>query len=117
MVKLFNSNVLTLAEADIVVLGIPDESRSHAKRKGASKGPDSLRRASNDFEFFERDGKRIPICPMSGTLENKKIMDGGNLSRNDLYKKVFGIISINKIPITIGGDHSLTTIILKAMND
>ena len=29
------------AQADIVVLGIPDESRSHAKRKGASKGPDS----------------------------------------------------------------------------
>ncbi len=98
-------------------MGVPDESRSHAKRKGASKGPDSLRRASNYYEFFERDGKIIPISPMSGTLENKKIMDGGNLSRNDLYKKVFGIISINKIPITIGGDHSLTTIILKAMND
>lgn len=117
MIKLLHSNVNSISKADIVVLGVPDESRSHAKRKGASKGPDSLRRASNYYEFFERDGKIIPISPMSGTLENKKIMDGGNLSRNDLYKKVFGIISINKIPITIGGDHSLTTIILKAMND
>ena len=117
MIKLLHSNVNSISKADIVVLGVPDESRSHAKRKGASKGPDSVRRASNYYEFFERDGKIIPISPMSGTLENKKIMDGGNLSRNDLYKKVFGIISINKIPITIGGDHSLTTIILKAMND
>jgi agmatinase len=117
VIKLLHSNVNSISKADIVVLGVPDESRSHAKRKGASKGPDSLRRASNYYEFFERDGKIIPISPMSGTLENKKIMDGGNLSRNDLYKKVFGIISINKIPITIGGDHSLTTIILKAMND
>lgn len=117
MVKLFHSNVLTVAKADIVVLGIPDESRSHAKRKGASKGPDSLRRASNNYEFFERDGKRIPICPMSGILENKKIIDIGNLSRKDLYKEIYDFVSAKKIPITIGGDHSITTIILKAIND
>lgn len=117
MIKLFHSNVQSIAQADIVVLGIPDESRSHAKRKGASKGPDSLRRASNYYEFFERDGKRIPICPMKGTLENKKIIDVGNLSRDDLYKVVFDIVSTKKIPITIGGDHSITTIILKAIND
>jgi agmatinase len=117
VIKLFHSNVQSIAQADIVVLGIPDESRSHAKRKGASKGPDSLRRASNYYEFFERDGKRIPICPMKGTLENKKIIDVGNLSRDDLYKVVFDIVSTKKIPITIGGDHSITTIILKAIND
>ena len=117
MIKLFHSNVQSIAEADIVVLGIPDESMSHAKRKGASKGPDSLRAASNYYEFFEREGKRIPICPMSGILDNKKIIDIGNLSRDDLYKVVFDIVSTKKIPITIGGDHSITTIILKAMND
>jgi len=117
VVKLFHSNVDFIADADIIVLGVPDESKSHAKRKGASKGPDSLRRASNYYEFFERDGRRIPICPMSGTLENKKIMDVGNVSRDDLYKVVFDIVSSKKIPITIGGDHSITTIVLKAVND
>jgi agmatinase len=117
VVKLFHSNVLTVGQADIAVIGVPDESRSHAKRKGTSKGPDSLRRASNYYEFFERDGKRIPICPMSGTLENKKIIDVGNLSRDDLYKVIFELVSTKKIPITIGGDHSITTIILKAFND
>ena len=117
MVKLFHSNVPTVAQADIVVLGVPDESRSHAKRKGASKGPDSLRLASNNYEFFERDGKRIPICPMAGILENKKIIDIGNLSRKDLYKEVYDFVSAKKIPITIGGDHSITTIILNAIND
>jgi agmatinase len=117
VVKLFHSNVQSFSQADIIVLGVPDESRSHAKRKGASKGPDSLRRASNYYEFFERDGKRIAICPMSGTLENKKIMDAGNLTRDDLYKMISNIISAKKIPITIGGDHSITTIILKSLND
>lgn len=115
--KLFHSNVHSIAQADIVILGVPDESRSHAKRKGASKGPDSLRLASNYYEFFERHGNRIPICPMSGTLENKKILDFGNVPRDDLYRLVFDIVSTKKIPITIGGDHSITTIILQAIYD
>ena len=117
MVKLFHSNVDSIAQADIVILGVPDESRSHAKRKGASMGPDSLRLASNYYEFFEREGNRIPICPMSGTLENKKILDIGNVPRDDLYRLVFDIVSTKKIPITIGGDHSITTIILQAIYD
>ncbi len=116
-VKLLHSNVKSVFQADIVVIGVPDESKSHAKRKGASKGPDSLRIASNTFEFFEREGKIIPICPMKGTLENKKILDFGNISREELYKLVFDIVSAKKIPITIGGDHSITTIILQAIHD
>ena len=63
MVKLFHSNVTSISKADIVILGVPDESRSHAKRKGVSKGPDSLRSASNNYEFFERDGKYYPHMP------------------------------------------------------
>ena len=113
--KLFHSNVDSVDQADFVVVGVPDESRSHAKRRGASKGPDSLRIASNSFEFFEREGKIIPICPMKGTLENKRIFDFGNISRQDLYKLIFDIVSANKLPITIGGDHSITSVILQAI--
>jgi agmatinase len=116
-VKLLHSNVKSISQADIVVIGVPDESGSHAKRKGASKGPDNLRIASNSFEFFEREGKIIPICPMKGTLENKKILDFGNVSREDLYRLVFDIVSAKKLPITIGGDHSITTLILQAIHD
>ena len=115
--KLLHSNAESIFKADIVVMGVPDESKSHAKRKGASKGPDSLRTASNTFEFFERDGKTIPICPMKGTLENKKILDFGNITRDDLYRLIFDIVTAKKIPITIGGDHSITSIILQAVNE
>jgi len=115
--KLLHSNVNSVAQADIIVIGVPDESRSHAKRRGASKGPDSLRIASNSFEFFERAGKVIPICPMKGSLENKKIFDFGNITREDLYTLVFDIVSAKKIPITLGGDHSITTTILQAIHD
>jgi agmatinase len=115
--KLLHSNVNSVAQADIIVIGVPDESRSHAKRRGASKGPDNLRIASNSFEFFERAGKVIPICPMKGSLENKKIFDFGNITREGLYTLVFDIVSAKKIPITLGGDHSITTTILQAIHD
>jgi agmatinase len=117
MIKLLHSNVASISKADIVILGVPDESKSHAKRKGASKGPDSLRKASNYYEFFERDGITIPICPMSGTLENKNILDFGNVAKDDLYKLIFDIVSVKKVPITIGGDHSITTNILNGVYD
>jgi agmatinase len=116
-VKLLHSNVKSIAQADIVVIGVPDESRSHSKRRGASKGPDSLRVASNYFEFFEREGKIIPICPMKGTLDNKKIFDFGNITRENLYRLVFDTVSAEKLPITIGGDHSITKLILQAIHD
>jgi agmatinase len=116
-VKLLHSNVKSIFKADIVVIGVPDESRSHAKRRGASKGPDVLRTASNSFEFFEREGKIIPICPMKGTLENKKIFDFGNTTRDDLYRLVFDLVSSKKFPIIIGGDHSITTVILQAIHE
>ncbi len=115
--KLTRSNVNSISSADIVIIGLPDESKSHAKRKGASKGPDSIRSASNEYEYFERDGNLIPISPMSGDLETKKILDFGNVDRHDLYRLVFDIASANKIPIILGGDHSITTLSLKAIND
>ena len=91
--------------------------KSHARRKGTSKGPDIIRIASNESDFFERNGKIIPICPMYGSLKNKKVFDNGNIKRQDLYNLIFNLISAKKIPIILGGDHSITTIALQAIGD
>lgn len=117
MVRLYHSTVDRISEADIVIIGIADESKSHARRKGTSKGPDIIRIASNESDFFERDGKIIPICPMTGSINSKKIFDDGNISRQDLYQLIFDLVSTKKIPIIIGGDHSITTIALQAISD
>ncbi|MGI0025983.1 MAG: arginase family protein, partial [Nitrososphaera sp.] len=115
MVRLHRSNADKVENADIVVLGILDESKSHAKRKGTSRGPDVLRIASNESEYFERGGKLIPTCPMRGTFDGKKVFDAGNISTTlDLQKIVFDLVSHKKFPFLVGGDHSLTTEALKA---
>jgi agmatinase len=114
VVRLYRSNADRMQDAEVVVIGVPDESRSHAKRKGTSRAPDVLRIASNESEFFERAGKRIPICPMRGTLEGKRIFDAGNVAdKQELRSIVSDVVSAGKLPIMIGGDHSLTTETIK----
>ena len=115
MVRLRRSNVDSIEKADIVIIGIPDESKSHAKRRGTSRAPDLLRIASNESEFFERGGKTIPTSPMRGTFDHKHIFDAGNMvGGQDLYKIIHELVSGGTLPILIGGDHSLTTEALKA---
>ncbi|MFL6498292.1 MAG: arginase family protein [Nitrososphaera sp.] len=117
MVRLYRSNSDTVEDANIVVIGVPDESNSHAKRKGTSKAPDALRIASNESEFFERNGKLIPTCPMLGTFDRKRIFDAGNISnKQKLRELVTNIASSGKLPIMIGGDHSLSAEAIQAVS-
>ncbi|MFZ0513960.1 MAG: arginase family protein [Candidatus Nitrosopolaris sp.] len=116
MVRFYRSNVDTsISEADIILIGVPDESKSLAKRKGTKRAPDIIRSAFNDSEFFEREGKTIPVSPMRGSLDDKTILDAGNVNREDLYQLIVDLVSSKKIPIIIGGDHSITTIALRAI--
>ncbi len=118
MVRLLRSNTDTIRDAEIVVIGIPDESRSHAKRKSTSRAPDVLRLASNESEFFEREGKLIPTCPMRGSFDGKRIFDAGNINdKEKLYYTVSSIVSSGKFPIILGGDHSLTTEVIRAISN
>jgi agmatinase len=117
MIKFFRSTVETLSDADIVLIGVPDESRSHARRKGTSRAPDTIRIASNETEFFEREGKITPTTAMRGNLLDKKILDLGNAGRERLPGIILDIISRGKLPIIIGGDHSVTTIALRQIGE
>jgi agmatinase len=117
MVRLHRSNANSMKDVDIVVIGVPDESKSHAKRRGTSRAPDVLRNASNESEFFERGGKLIPTCPMRGTFDRKWIFDAGNIqNKQKLRQMVSDIASRGKLPIMIGGDHSLTTEAIQAVS-
>lgn len=117
MVVFNYSNVKEVAKAEIVIVGVPDESKSHSSRKGTNKGPDMLRTITNEVNFFVRDGIVIPISPMRGSLKGKLIYDYGNIQRGQVYQLIFDLVSNGKIPIVIGGDHSITSSILQAIGD
>jgi agmatinase len=92
-------------EATFVLVGVPDELGSHSARKGTAQGPAAFRRVAAERCVFERVGKTTLAQPSSGIL-TQKIFDYGDVSKKDLSQALMKLKK--KIPIIIGGDHSIT---------
>ncbi|HLC22591.1 MAG TPA: arginase family protein [Candidatus Nanoarchaeia archaeon] len=103
-----------LQEATYVLIGVPDESGSNSERSGAKKGPEALRRVAYERCVFKRKG-RFTVAQVSSGRITKKIHDYGDVPKNKIAK-VIEVLK-DKVPIIIGGDHSITAEILKHMKD
>lgn len=94
--------------ASFILFGVPFEKTS-SFRHGADKAPAEIRQASWNFERYDlRTGVNFEDIP---------VHDYGNLEVNNLTsKEVYNtvktftakILAAQKIPIAIGGDHSIT---------
>jgi agmatinase len=104
------ANSKNYEESDIVIVGIPDQSHSHSIRKGTALAPNAVRAASNKKDVYV--GKKIrSVAYTNSGKSNAKIFDYGNITRKDITKT---FAKDSKIPITIGGDHSLTTPLIRS---
>ena len=113
--KICWANTENFEDADMVLVGIPDESQSHALRKGTANAPNRIREMSVIRDTFTRRGKKSIGLPFSGPGKCK-VYDYGNITRaeiDDVYEK---IISKSKIPLSLGGDHSITTLLVKSIS-
>ncbi|MDE1843011.1 MAG: agmatinase [Thaumarchaeota archaeon] len=108
------ANTDSFNEADIVIVGIPDESKSHALRKGTSEAPHKIREISTIRDTYRRGNDISVGLPLDGIA--KKIYDYGNIERNQVSDIIAKIVTEKKIPISIGGDHSISTEIIKAIS-
>lgn len=113
MEKICWANTNNFDDAKFVIVGIPDESRSHALRKGTEEAPFKIRQISNLRDSYERDGIISLGRPFQGT--EKKVHDIGNIDRNQIETIYDKISASSKIPISIGGDHSITQQIINTM--
>ncbi len=104
-------------EAKFVIFGIPYDKTS-SFRLGASRAPAEMRQAGWNFETFN--------LKTGFDLRNVKFHDYGDLDVKDdspqemIQKvKVFTskLLSKNKIPIGLGGEHSITPGIIQAFPD
>jgi len=112
--KICWANTDNFDEADIVILGIPDESKSHALRKGTSEAPHKIREISSIRDTYKRGNEVSLGLPLDGIT--KKVYDYGNIERSQIEYSIDKIVSKSKIPISIGGDHSITTQIIKSVS-
>ena len=108
------ANTSSFDDSDIVVIGIPDETGSHAAWLGTSRAPYVIRRISNERDIYY--GRKIQSLahPANG-LQNTRVYDFGNIKKRQIPQIFDKILSYSKIPISIGGDHSNTPPILKSM--
>ncbi|MBI5145941.1 MAG: arginase family protein [Thaumarchaeota archaeon] len=112
--KICWANTLGFDESDIVILGIPDETGSHSVWSGTSKAPDRIRKISNERDIYYEKKLQCLALPTNG-LQSTRVYDYGNIKKRQIPHAFDKILSPSKIPIAIGGDHSNTTPILKAM--
>jgi agmatinase len=98
----------------VVIVGIPDESGSHAIFAGAAAAPDHIRKISNSNDIYV-EKKLLCLAQPTKGIGNARVHDFGNIKKRQIPQAFEKILGSKKIPISIGGDHSNTTPLLKAM--
>ena len=100
--------------AQCVIIGVPYEKTS-TFRHGADQGPTQIREASWNFEQFD---PRLGV-----SFSDIKVHDAGDLDVKDLSTKALfnllhttttSLLAEQKIPVFLGGDHSITPGIVAA---
>ena len=113
--KICWANTDDFNESEIVILGIPDESQSHSLRKGTSEAPHFIREISNIRDSYTREGTKSLGLTYSGTFQ-KKVLDYGDITRDQIDEVFEKIISKSKIPLLIGGDHSISRDVINSIS-
>lgn len=103
-----------LQEAEFVLIGVADESGNKSPRTGSKRGPDAIRKVAYERSVFKKKGT-FSFTQASPAPVTQKIHDYGNVEKKKLGK----IIEVlkGKVPIILGGDHTITAEVLKQFPD
>jgi agmatinase len=105
MIK-FVTDMFSIEEANVIVFGIPLGEKSDITLQ-------NLRKVSRLIEPFDLEKKK-------NLLEGIKIADLGDYSSttpSDILKNTKRFIDLNKIPLILGGQHTLTLFTIGALPD
>ena len=105
-----------LANADFVIFGVPFDKTS-TFRHGTDKAPKEIRNASWNFETFNlRTGFDLKDIKFHdyGDLDVKNLDSKAMIER--VMKFTSNIVKKNKFPIAIGGEHSISSGLVRAFS-
>jgi len=105
---LFADATSDYGESAYIILGIPKDSTG-THRRGTGLAPESIRKESYNFETYIHD--------LDVDLEDVPIHDLGNISEDAIRDTIKRIIEDGKVPIILGGEHSITPVVLSAFDD
>lgn len=103
-----DNNLASFENAKVVVLPVP-YGKTVSYRKGTEKGPSAILEASDKMELFDEELGREPYRVGINTANLLEVED---LEPEDMIntveKKVSDIFKHNKMPVILGGEHSVT---------
>ena len=112
-------------DAGVAILGVPNDMGTQW-RSGARFGPRSVREASTLFSFGHSGAYDHEDDVMYLTNEEVRIVDAGDadIVHTDMEQShantelaVRKLLEAGAMPVVIGGDHSITTPVLRAFRD
>jgi len=97
------------------LVGIPyDRGSSH--RRGASKAPTRIREALNSAAINDWSETGIDVAEHLGDAGDVSVPRGAN-SRSVIEKAIGKVLSEERRPVVLGGDHSITHPVLRAVSE
>lgn len=111
-----NEVIYDYSGSEIIILPVPYDETS-TWMKGADKGPDAVLDASVNLEFYdvetESEAHLKGIFTMNPILQKESPEE----MVEDVYYRILSLLSDNKFPVIIGGNHSVSIGSIKAFSE
>jgi len=108
--------VYTYEESKIIIVPVPYDETS-TWMKGADKGPDAILEASVNLEFY--DIETLSEAHLKGIFTVPPVLqkESPELLAEDVYYQILTLLSDNKFPVLIGGNHTVSIGSVKAFSE
>lgn len=106
-----------LDKAKVVVLPVPYDATVEYK-SGAREGPQAIIDASQYLELYDPElGREVNEVGIFTLPEVQPLMSGPELMAQRVYEIARGLLAKNKFVVMLGGEHSLTLGIIRALHE
>ena len=103
-------------ESGIIIVPVPYDETS-TWMKGADKGPDAILEASVNLEFYDVETSSEAHLNGINTIEPVLEKETPEKLVNAVYDKMLSLLSDNKFPVIIGGNHTVSIGAIKAFSE
>ncbi len=111
-----NEVVYDYQESQIIIVPVPYDETSTWMR-GADKGPEAILEASVNLEFFDIETSSEAHLKGIFTMNPVTQKESPEKLTEDVYYRVLSLLSENKFPVVIGGNHTVTIGAIKAFSE
>jgi agmatinase len=108
-----NEVVCNYDESGIVIVPVPYDETS-TWMKGADKGPDAILEASVNLEFYDIETSSEAHLKGIFTVPPVLQKESPEKLSEDVYYRILTLLSENKFPVIIGGNHTVSIGAIKA---